>query len=124
VLGRQRRGSALTGTEAYHVPSAATLANPDSQGTNGFVTLLAIFTLHFIIQAALARWLTGDMATGGLASVAALLACAVWGAAVARRLVSNRWRPLAGVLALLLLLPALFVAAVAAECLVRPQCFG
>jgi hypothetical protein len=86
--------------------------------------LLVMFVMYFSTQAALSRWVTSDIAFEGFISIGLLLYCALWGASVSRRVFPIRWRPLAGVLAFLALLVTLFMAGVAANCLVAPRCFG
>jgi hypothetical protein len=79
---------------------------------------------YFVVQAALARWLTPDVAVAGLASLSVLVFFAVLGASLLRRVFPTSWRPVGGVLAFLLLLVSLFVLGFAAECMVGPTCFG
>jgi hypothetical protein len=95
-------------------------------GTKVILQVLALLLVVFVaIEAALARWSTpGSIFVSGLAHVFTWLACSVWGASVIRRAATGRWRPIAGVLAFLLLLAALLVVAVIVGCLVdRGGCF-
>lgn len=89
-------------------------------GTKVIFQALALLLVVFVaIEAALARWSTpGSILVSGLAHVITWLACSVWGASVIRRAATGPWRPIAGVLAFLLLLAGLLVVAVVVGCLV------
>jgi hypothetical protein len=88
------------------------------------LTLLLGFFAYLCAQVAASLLLTRDVFVAGLVSLSLLVAGALWGALVLRRAVRSRWLPAIGVASFVLLLFGLFVTTVAAECLIRPRCFG
>lgn len=100
-----------------------TLSSAEASAKRTVIPLLVMLAVYVSIQAALARWLTSDITLLGLASVSVLVGCALWGASVLRRSFPTPWRPVASILAFLVLLVSLFVLGFAAECLVQPTCF-
>jgi hypothetical protein len=80
---------------------------------------------YIATQAALSRWLPpGGGLLGvpsGLAPLSVWLGFCVWGASILRNLAPGGWRPLAGVLAFVLLLVGLLIVAVSVDCVANPQ---
>ena len=93
--------------------------------TSTVLRLVAMVMLYVALQAALSRWLIPGGGIGWVptdaAPVVVWLGFAVWGAAVLRKVVPLRWRPVAGVVALLLLIVVLFIVALFTDCLANPR---
>lgn len=83
-----------------------------------FLPFAIMMLVYISIEAACARWSPrGSLFFYGGVHLITWLSCSVWGASIVRRAFSAAWRPVAGVLAFLLLLVSLLLVAVGLGCL-------